>query len=173
MTLFEDFFSKLVIIYLRVWIHMEKWQTAEDFYRDILEIECVNGAGDLENECIEINVTKNCDLKGFLLGVMPKLHRWQSPSHIETAIWLPVLDLKKGNELLIWTKNGIDTDIDNTDRWQLFMGHNEALWGRGNSPILFEIRRYVAAITDKDGIPISVPCESFDAHEENDAARRV
>lgn len=131
--------------------------------RDILEIQRVHGAGDLENECIEITVTKSCDLKGFLLGVMPKLQRWQYPSHIDTAIWLPVLDLKEGNELLIWTKNGIDTDIDNTSRWQLFIGHKEALWGQGNSPILFEIRRYVATIPGADGFPIEVSGGNFDS----------
>jgi hypothetical protein len=118
-------------------------------------------------------VNENCDLKGFLLGVTPKLHRWQYPSHIETAIWLPVLDLKKGNELLIWTKEGIDTDVDNTSRWQLFIGHNEALWGQGASPILFEIRRYVAYVPGEDGIPKMVSGGSFDSHKEDDAAGKA
>lgn len=148
---------------------MEGWMEEADFKREILEIHRVQGAGDLDRECIEINVTKSCDLKGFLLGVMPKLHRWQSPSHIETAVWLPVLDLKKGNELVIWTKQGIDTDIDNTSRWQLFLGHNEALWGQGNSPILFAITRYAAYVPGENGFPICVSCGSFDLNEADGA----
>ncbi|MBY5637716.1 hypothetical protein HFO39_23595 [Rhizobium leguminosarum] len=152
---------------------MENVKLHEDLNFETLEIEELLGAGDVDNECVVISVMRDCNLKGFLLGAMPKLNRWESPSRIDTAIWLPELDLKKFDELLIWTKAGMDYDFDNMTRHQLFLGHEESLWAQGSSPVLFEIRRYVALVAGYSGLPETVFAGGFDPAEAKDAVQKA
>ncbi|MGR9437952.1 hypothetical protein ACU8V1_23535 [Rhizobium leguminosarum] len=148
---------------------MENSKLDEDLNFETLEVTELRGAGDVDNECVVISVMRDCNLKGFLLGAMPKLNRWEFPNRVETAIWLPELDLKKFDDLLIWTKAGLDVDLDNMNRQQLFLGHEESLWAQGRSPLLFEIRRYVAMVAGHDGFPETVFAGGIDHTEAKDA----
>ncbi|MGO7605172.1 hypothetical protein ACC718_17945 [Rhizobium ruizarguesonis] len=152
---------------------MENVKLHEDLNFETLEIEELRGAGDVDNECVVISVMRDCNLKGFLLGAMPKLNRWESPNRVDTAIWLPEIDLKKFDDLLIWTKAGMDFDFDNMNRHQLFLGHEESLWAQGSSPVLFEIRRYVALVAGLNGFPETVFAGGFDPVEARDAVRKA
>lgn len=113
-----------------------------------LNIERVRDAGILETERVVLRAIKNVDIGDFVLSAAETRDELPVSGSLVAAFWMPDKDIKRGNLVVVYTKNGNEREKlnENGNRSHFFYwGRNEPLWKKGETvPVLSQVEEWSA-----------------------------
>ena len=82
-----------------------------------IEIMYIKDNGVIDKERVVLLVKENCDLGHYILAtsqIMPETNTFSSK--ISNVYWFPDREMKKGDKVIVYTKQGINNKKENEDQ---------------------------------------------------------
>lgn len=112
-----------------------------------LKIHSVEGKGDLNKECIWISVLEDInDLNYYMISDTTYSNEHDVSNELRHLYWFPKKSVKKGDWILLMTKDGANTSLPNkshTTTHNFYWKLGKTVWNKGgDTAVLFHLNTW-------------------------------
>ena len=111
-----------------------------------LSVVNIEHQGDREKEVVTLAVNEDCDLRHFIVASATFNREDVKSNLFRDTLWLPSVKAKKGDYILLFTRDGENADRENnlgSTSHLIFWGSEQAVWHEKDDEImLFELNAW-------------------------------